>query len=99
MIQADTMSCMDASTRATMHSVVKEWREQGVKLCLAEPLASKDALAVMAFWTVVTCASSSTSTTPLPSIASQALYSRIKTWHNNTADQPHDTVQSEAHPV
>ena len=45
-IQADTMSYMDASARATMHSVVKEWREKGVKLCLAGAIGPvRDALA------------------------------------------------------
>ena len=45
-IQADTMSYMDASARATMHTLVKEWREKGLKLCLAGAIGPvRDALA------------------------------------------------------
>ena len=45
-LQADTMSYMDASARATMHALVKEWREKGLKLCLAGAIGPvRDALA------------------------------------------------------
>jgi SulP family sulfate permease len=45
-LQADTMSYMDASARATVHAVVKEWREKGLKLCLAGAIGPvRDALA------------------------------------------------------
>ena len=40
------MSYMDASARATMQALAKEWREKGLKLCLAGAIGPvRDALA------------------------------------------------------
>ena len=45
-IQADTMSYMDASARTTIHALVEEWREKNLKLCLAGAIGPvRDALA------------------------------------------------------
>ena len=45
-LQADTMSYIDASARATMRILVQDWRQQGVKLCLASAIGPvRDALA------------------------------------------------------
>ena len=45
-LQADTMSYIDASARATMRILVQEWRQQGIKLCLASAIGPvRDALA------------------------------------------------------
>ena len=45
-LQADTMSYVDASARATLRVLVNEWRAQGVKLCLAGAIGPvRDALA------------------------------------------------------
>ena len=45
-LQADTMSYMDASARATMQALAKEWQEKGLKLCLAGAIGPvRDALA------------------------------------------------------
>lgn len=45
-LQADTMSYMDASARSTMHALVNEWSERGLKLCLAGAIGPvRDALA------------------------------------------------------
>ena len=34
-LQADTVPYLDASARATIHQLVKEWAEDGLRLCLA----------------------------------------------------------------
>lgn len=46
-LQADTMSYIDASARATMRALVQEWREKNLKLCLAGAIGPvRDALAI-----------------------------------------------------
>lgn len=45
-LQADTMSYLDASARAAMHLLIEEWRSEGLKLCLAGAIGPvRDALA------------------------------------------------------
>ena len=45
-LQADTISYMDASARATIDSLVTEWRERQIRLCLAGAIGPvRDALA------------------------------------------------------
>lgn len=45
-LQADTVPYLDASARATIHQLVKEWAEDGLRLCLAGAIGPvRDALA------------------------------------------------------
>ena len=45
-LQADTMSYLDASARAAIHLLIKEWQSEGLKLCLAGAIGPvRDALA------------------------------------------------------
>ena len=45
-LQAHTVSYLDASARATIHQLVKEWAEEGLRLCLAGAIGPvRDALA------------------------------------------------------
>lgn len=45
-LQADTISYMDASARATLRALLEEWRDGGIQLCLAGAIGPvRDALA------------------------------------------------------
>ncbi len=45
-LQADTVPYLDASARATIHHLLKKWREEGLRLCLAGAIGPvRDALA------------------------------------------------------
>ena len=45
-LQADTMSYLDASARAAIHLLIKEWQSEGLKMCLAGAIGPvRDALA------------------------------------------------------
>ena len=86
-LQADTMSYIDASARATVRIWCRIGDNKGL-LCLASAIGPvRDALAADS-WTVVTCVFSERHGRAVRIPRARISASRIKTWRSNTMTKP-----------